>query len=133
MALSTPEAGPIIADAQRREEELVNRSRSSLSSDKKEKDTEGHLDSKFDSDEGEKTPSFYRKYRPYILAGVAMVILGWWISATILLATRKRWCAPRPPFRPFIRSTQNDQDCPNTVCLGIYRVRLATFFIGSTS
>lgn len=84
-------AGILIAEAQKKEAELVNRSRSSLSSNKKEKDPEGHVDSKFDSDEGEKSPSFYSKYRPYILAGVALVILGWWISATILPATRKRW------------------------------------------
>jgi CNT family concentrative nucleoside transporter len=34
----------------------------------------------------------YRKFRPLILSGVALVILGWWISATILKATRHRWC-----------------------------------------
>jgi CNT family concentrative nucleoside transporter len=35
--------------------------------------------------------SFYAKYRPYILAGFAILILGWWISATVLRATRRRW------------------------------------------
>ncbi|KAF8747678.1 H nucleoside cotransporter, partial [Rhizoctonia solani] len=33
----------------------------------------------------------YAKYRPYILTGVALVILGWWISSTVLEATRHRW------------------------------------------
>ena len=31
------------------------------------------------------------KYRPFILGGLALLILGWWISATILEATRHRW------------------------------------------
>ncbi|EAU91338.1 H+/nucleoside cotransporter [Coprinopsis cinerea okayama7 len=35
--------------------------------------------------------SFYSRFRPYILAGVAAVILGWWITATVLTATRHRW------------------------------------------
>ena len=35
--------------------------------------------------------AFWGQYRPFILAGVALVILGWWISATILKATRHRW------------------------------------------
>lgn len=34
---------------------------------------------------------FYRKFRPFILGGVALLILGWWISATVLKATRHRW------------------------------------------
>jgi hypothetical protein len=33
----------------------------------------------------------YAKYRPLILAGLATVILAWWISATVLPATRHRW------------------------------------------
>lgn len=33
----------------------------------------------------------YRRFRPYILAGSILVILGWWISSTILPATRHRW------------------------------------------
>ena len=35
----------------------------------------------------------YQKLRPFILAGLAAVILGWWISATVLEATRHRWYA----------------------------------------
>lgn len=33
----------------------------------------------------------YMKYRPFILGALALVILGWWISATVLEATRHRW------------------------------------------
>ncbi|TFK54518.1 hypothetical protein OE88DRAFT_1624877 [Heliocybe sulcata] len=33
----------------------------------------------------------YARYRPFILVLTAAVILGWWISATILPATRHRW------------------------------------------
>jgi concentrative nucleoside transporter, CNT family len=40
-------------------------------------------------DEQEK--SAHVKYRPLILFGLATVILGWWISATVLKATRHRW------------------------------------------
>ncbi|KAH8107842.1 Na+ dependent nucleoside transporter C-terminus-domain-containing protein [Cristinia sonorae] len=35
--------------------------------------------------------AFYAKYRPFILGAVALVILGWWISATVLHKTRHRW------------------------------------------
>ena len=33
----------------------------------------------------------YRRFRPFILCGLALLILGWWISATVLPATRPRW------------------------------------------
>jgi CNT family concentrative nucleoside transporter len=35
----------------------------------------------------------YPKLRPYILTAGALFILGWWLSATILKATRGRWYA----------------------------------------
>jgi concentrative nucleoside transporter, CNT family len=35
----------------------------------------------------------YPKSRPYILSALALLILGWWISATVLKATRHRWYA----------------------------------------
>jgi CNT family concentrative nucleoside transporter len=35
----------------------------------------------------------YPKLRPYILTALALLILGWWISATVLEATRHRWYA----------------------------------------
>lgn len=34
----------------------------------------------------------YLRIRPFILCGLALLILGWWISATVLPATRDRWC-----------------------------------------
>ncbi|KAG8966292.1 hypothetical protein FRC03_012194 [Tulasnella sp. 419] len=39
----------------------------------------------------EKRHEFYAKWRPLILGAIALVILGWWISATVLPATRRRW------------------------------------------
>ena len=36
----------------------------------------------------------YQKLRPFILGGLAALILGWWISATVLKATRHRWSVP---------------------------------------
>ncbi|TFK44547.1 Na+ dependent nucleoside transporter C-terminus-domain-containing protein [Crucibulum laeve] len=33
----------------------------------------------------------YLKARPFILGGLALIILGWWISATIIKASRHRW------------------------------------------
>ncbi|KAI5123866.1 hypothetical protein M0805_005683 [Coniferiporia weirii] len=33
----------------------------------------------------------YMRLRPFILGGLAALILGWWISATVLKATRHRW------------------------------------------
>jgi CNT family concentrative nucleoside transporter len=35
--------------------------------------------------------AFHMRFRPYILATTTLVILGWWISATVLEATRCRW------------------------------------------
>lgn len=36
-------------------------------------------------------PKPHSRFRPYILTGVALVILGWWISATVMKTTRHRW------------------------------------------
>ena len=44
-----------------------------------------------EADRDQRRHELYIRFRPYILTGVAMVILGWWISATILRATRHRW------------------------------------------
>jgi len=40
----------------------------------------------------EKKHRVYLRFRPFILCGLALLILGWWISATVLPATRHRWC-----------------------------------------
>lgn len=42
--------------------------------------------------------SLYPKLRPYILTALALLILGWWISATVLKATRQRWYALYVPL-----------------------------------
>ncbi|KAF9484501.1 hypothetical protein BDN70DRAFT_903662 [Pholiota conissans] len=41
--------------------------------------------------DGHETEGSYSKARPYLLVGLALVILSWWISATVLHATRHRW------------------------------------------
>ena len=33
----------------------------------------------------------YARLRPFILGGLALLILGWWISSIVLPATRHRW------------------------------------------
>ena len=45
-----------------------------------------------DAEEAPSTLStLYAKTRPLVLVALALAILGWWISATILKATRHRW------------------------------------------
>lgn len=39
----------------------------------------------------------YRRFRPVVLAALAALILGWWVSATVLKDTRHRWCARSLP------------------------------------
>jgi concentrative nucleoside transporter, CNT family len=56
-------------------------------------------DSEVEADRDDPRPhDLYARFRPYILTGVALVILGWWISATILKATRHRWYVVIPAF-----------------------------------
>ena len=33
----------------------------------------------------------WQRFRPFVLTALALLILGWWISATVLPATRHRW------------------------------------------
>jgi len=33
----------------------------------------------------------YERLRPFILVGIALLILAWWISSIVLPATRHRW------------------------------------------
>lgn len=44
----------------------------------------------------------YRKLRPFILTALAIVILAWWISATVLKATRHRWYVIAPSKTAFL-------------------------------
>ena len=48
-----------------------------------------HVDE--DDTESQTRRAFWAQYQPFILAIVAAIILGWWISSTILKATRHRW------------------------------------------
>jgi hypothetical protein len=43
--------------------------------------------------------NLWRRIRPFFLIAFSLLILGWWISATILPATRHRWCVPGPQSR----------------------------------
>ena len=40
----------------------------------------------------ERRRAVYTRLRPFILIGLIVLIGGWWISATVLPATRHRWC-----------------------------------------
>lgn len=39
----------------------------------------------------ERRHTLYTRFRPFILGGLGLLILAWWISATVLQATRHRW------------------------------------------
>lgn len=70
--------------------------------------------------------AFYKRFRPFILAGVAAVILGWWISSTILKATRHRWHVI-PCLFAGQTADVSLQDRPVSVCLVLHRVRMHFF------
>lgn len=44
--------------------------------------------------ERKKQASLWRRIRPFFLTALSLLILGWWVSATVLPATRHRWCVP---------------------------------------
>jgi CNT family concentrative nucleoside transporter len=57
------------------------------------------LDAKEEADieaDRKKQAYTWRRTRPFFLTALALLILGWWISATVLPATRHRWCVPGP-------------------------------------
>jgi hypothetical protein len=57
------------------------------------------LDAKEEADieaDRKKQASLWRRIRPFFLMALSLLILGWWISATVLQATRHRWCVPSP-------------------------------------
>jgi len=53
----------------------------------------------------------YERLRPFILVGIALVILGWWISSIVLPATRHRWSVFQPNATLFDISISNI--CPS--------------------
>ncbi|KAJ2913461.1 hypothetical protein MD484_g6952, partial [Candolleomyces efflorescens] len=65
----------------------------------------------------------YRRFRPFILAALALVILGWWISATVLKATRHRWQVFVPSYeKP--EGSPIAQDRPDTFRMEFYLVSM---------
>jgi len=88
-------ATPLIADTRKKDLEHSGHSSESLSYEKENTVRAEAVGEKFEAEaeQGEKSPTFYTRYRPYILSTVAATIIGWWISATILPATRHRWYA----------------------------------------
>lgn len=62
-------------------------------------------------------------YRPYILIGLAILILGWWISATVLKATRHRWYVVAVRMCTSCNQDSSPlfpQDCSDGFCLGVF-------------
>ncbi|KAF8904390.1 Na+ dependent nucleoside transporter C-terminus-domain-containing protein [Gymnopilus junonius] len=62
-------------------------------SKEKEKVTPGDVELLSDSNvqAHDSYEQFYSRARPVILTALALLILGWWISSTVLKATRHRW------------------------------------------
>jgi len=71
-------------------------SRSSETNEKKFEDPEQAVVVVQDAEDHSET--FYTKYRPFVLGALALLILGWWISATALPATRPRWYLNKNPL-----------------------------------
>jgi concentrative nucleoside transporter, CNT family len=70
----------------------VKKTTSRSSSDSATKDKVANVTEVLQKNDDEDTaPGFFNKIRPYLLIGLALLILGWWISATVLQATRHRW------------------------------------------
>ncbi|KAJ3518129.1 hypothetical protein NLJ89_g46 [Agrocybe chaxingu] len=72
----------------------IQRSRSS-NSDLKEKklddDPSVYVANDLEENQIKSSDDRTSRFRPFILGALALVILGWWISATVLEATRHRW------------------------------------------
>lgn len=109
-------------------------SESSHSVSKEKRDVEPHLEEanlKLDEESAEeRSPSFASKYKPFILTALALVILGWWISSTILEKTRHRWYVAFP-----VRIQNADlslshicQDCADCLRMGFHCVSSPGFY-----
>ncbi|KAF9528558.1 Na+ dependent nucleoside transporter C-terminus-domain-containing protein [Crepidotus variabilis] len=96
------EHAPALAKTQQPQPTSYLRHSTSVDSTSKELDSEKHQhhDERIvhnaagpvtvDSEEP-KGPTIYQRFRPFILAAFALVILGWWISSIVLKETRHRW------------------------------------------
>ncbi|GLB37273.1 putative H nucleoside cotransporter [Lyophyllum shimeji] len=102
MALVQEEGNPYLKTSSavavtQREQDVAKRSSTgSLSKEKSEYTDEKYtgdpeVNVAVEEEEDERRSTLYDKIRPFILPALAAVILGWWISATILKATRHRW------------------------------------------
>ena len=52
-----------------------------------------YLPAQDDDEDPSLLSQLYARFRPLVHVALALAILGWWISATVLEATRHRWCA----------------------------------------
>jgi len=103
----TPTPTPLVHDAYQRKtpysegiDEKKTRSSSSLNSQKKRpvdpvvagenNALAAKEDEEIEQDKA-KRAALWRKARRFVLPALALLILGWWISATILPGTRNRW------------------------------------------
>lgn len=90
MATSQPSVEPIVESGTPMKR---NTSRpSSTDSFKREKNTaDNDVEVQVPAKDEETPVTFSQRCRPFALWSLAMLILGWWISATVLKATRHRW------------------------------------------
>ena len=55
----------------------------------------------------------YKRLRPFILVGLALLIFGWWISSIVLPATRHRWYVVQTlNLKPRFSSRSNPRRLP---------------------
>lgn len=90
----TSEIKPVVTEAVERKTSRTSDSEASQN-EKRVADAEAqefaHEKAVEQDEERSKSGELYTKYRPFILAALALVIMGWWISSTILKRTRHRW------------------------------------------
>ena len=68
-----------------------------------------------DKGEGAEERPVDKKLRALFYIGLAALVLGWWISSTVLKATRGRWQVCR--FQDSRAYSKNLQGCTNDLCL----------------
>lgn len=101
--MTTP--GPLVMSDDPKADVMQHVTSSSSSYEKKEVDDPEALAKFQTTEDNSKASIFYARFRPYILCAFAVAILGWWISATVLPATRHRWYAFVILFRLVFFST----------------------------
>jgi len=85
------------------ENQFVQRKASSSASSNEKR--AGNPDVIVEADQGNaEKAALHDKYRVFILIGLAALILGWWISSTVLEATRGRWY----DILPFLKMVIHD-------------------------